>query len=149
MDMKVKVTELSRILEWVAIPFSRRSSQPRDWTWVSCTAGGFFTVWATNEAQNSALPLTNHLTLDISLSFDFFTLRIGIILFWKILRLKDTVCKRHSTENYDKFGIHKMLTEWINKLTNGDDRTRDVHRMELESILVYLKTTWPLTEDLT
>ena len=35
------------ILEWVAIPFSRRSSQSRDWTWVSCTAGRFFTVWAT------------------------------------------------------------------------------------------------------
>ena len=29
--------------EWVAIPFSRRSSQLRNWTWVSCTAGGFFT----------------------------------------------------------------------------------------------------------
>ena len=25
----------ARILEWVAMPFSRRSSQPRDWTWVS------------------------------------------------------------------------------------------------------------------
>ena len=32
-----------RILEWVAIPFSRGSSQPRDRTWVSCIAGGFFT----------------------------------------------------------------------------------------------------------
>ena len=41
-----------RILEWVAIPFSRGSSQPRDWTWVSCTAGGFFTVWATRDAHN-------------------------------------------------------------------------------------------------
>ena len=38
------------ILEWVAIPFSRRSSQPRDRTQVSCTVGGFFTVWATREA---------------------------------------------------------------------------------------------------
>ena len=37
------------------------------------------------------------------------------------MRLKDTVCKRHSAENYNKVGIHKMLTEWINKLTNGDD----------------------------
>ena len=38
----------ARILEWVAIPFSRRFSQSRDWTWVSCIAGGFFTIWATN-----------------------------------------------------------------------------------------------------
>ena len=28
----------ARILEWVAIPFSRGSSQPRDWTQVSCIA---------------------------------------------------------------------------------------------------------------
>ena len=34
----------ARPLEWVAIPFSRRSSQPRDLTLVSCTAGIFFTV---------------------------------------------------------------------------------------------------------
>ena len=32
------------VLEWVAIPFSRGSSGPRDWTQVSCIAGGFFTV---------------------------------------------------------------------------------------------------------
>ena len=33
----------ARILERVAVSFSRGSSQPRDQTWVSCTAGGFFT----------------------------------------------------------------------------------------------------------
>ena len=33
----------ARILEWVAISFSRGSSRPRDPTWVSCTAGRFFT----------------------------------------------------------------------------------------------------------
>ena len=37
----------ARILEWVAIPFSRRSSWPRDQTQVSWTAGRFFTVWDT------------------------------------------------------------------------------------------------------
>ena len=40
----------ARILEWVAIPFSRGSSQPRDWTQVSCIASRFFTLWATREA---------------------------------------------------------------------------------------------------
>ena len=39
----------ARILEWVAISFSRGSFQPRDGTSVSCTAGGFFTIWATRE----------------------------------------------------------------------------------------------------
>ena len=33
----------AKILEWVAFPFSRGSSQPRDRTQISCIAGGFFT----------------------------------------------------------------------------------------------------------
>ena len=39
-----------RILERVAMPFSRGSSHPRNWTWVSCIAGRFLNVWATREA---------------------------------------------------------------------------------------------------
>ena len=39
----------ARIQKWVAISFSRGSSQPRDPTWVSCTAGRFFTVQASRE----------------------------------------------------------------------------------------------------
>ena len=63
-NMKVKVAQSSltlcnpvdstvhgilqaRILEWVAFPFSRGSSQPRDRTQVPCIAGRFFTSWAT------------------------------------------------------------------------------------------------------
>ena len=34
----------ARILEWIAIPFSRGSSQPRDQTQASHIAGGFFTI---------------------------------------------------------------------------------------------------------
>ena len=34
----------ARILEWVAMPFSRGSSQPRDRNQVSCIEGRFFTV---------------------------------------------------------------------------------------------------------
>ena len=58
-EVKVKVTQLcptlckptvhgilqARILEWVAFPFSSGSSQPRDRTQPSYTAGGFFTSW--------------------------------------------------------------------------------------------------------
>ena len=40
----------ARILEWVAFPFSRGSSQPKDRTQVSHIAGRFFTSWATREA---------------------------------------------------------------------------------------------------
>ena len=50
----------ARIPDWVAFPFSRGSSQPRDRTQVSCIAGGFFISWATREAQQiNILLLTN------------------------------------------------------------------------------------------
>ena len=39
-----------RILEWVAYPFTSRSSWPRNWTAVSCIAGKFFTNWTIREA---------------------------------------------------------------------------------------------------
>ena len=51
MDYTVCGVLQARTLGWVAVPFSRGSSQPRDWTQVSCISGGFFTSWATREAQ--------------------------------------------------------------------------------------------------
>ena len=41
----------AKIVKWVAVRFSRGSSQPRDGTQVSHIAGGFFTGWATREAR--------------------------------------------------------------------------------------------------
>ena len=41
----------ARRLEWVAISFSRGSSRLRDWTWVTCIAGRFFTVWAIRKSK--------------------------------------------------------------------------------------------------
>ena len=43
----------ARILEWVAIPFSRGSSWPKDRTQVSHNPGRFFTIWATRKAHFS------------------------------------------------------------------------------------------------
>jgi len=43
MDYTVHGVLQARILQWVAFPFSRGSSQPRDQTQVSLIAGGFFT----------------------------------------------------------------------------------------------------------
>ena len=42
----------ARILEWIAISFSRRSSQPRDWIQVSHIVGRHFTIWATREVMD-------------------------------------------------------------------------------------------------
>ena len=41
----------ARILEWVAIPFSRGSSWPRNWSQVSCSADRFFAIWATGRVK--------------------------------------------------------------------------------------------------
>ena len=50
-----------RILEWVAIPFSRGSSWPRDRTWFSRIAGRFFTTWTTSSDQFSHLVMSDSL----------------------------------------------------------------------------------------
>ena len=50
MDYTVHGIPQARILEWVASPFSRGSSQTTDRTQVSRIAGGFFTSWTTREA---------------------------------------------------------------------------------------------------
>ena len=49
----------ARILEWLSIAFSRRSSWPRDRTQVSCIAGRIFTLWATREAPVQKCLRTN------------------------------------------------------------------------------------------
>ena len=60
----------ARIVVWVAIPFSMGSSQPRDWTWVSCITGRFFAIWATSETRYSHRRNWRlHLDLDLVCSF--------------------------------------------------------------------------------
>ena len=49
----------ARILEWVAISFSRGSSQPRDWICVSRIAGRLFTIWATRESPSPEILTIN------------------------------------------------------------------------------------------
>ena len=53
----------ARILEWVAISFSRGSSQPRDWTWVSLIVGRRFTVWSTREMNRWLVWILDHVDL--------------------------------------------------------------------------------------
>ena len=50
----------ARILEWVAMAFSRASSWPRDQNQVSCTAGRFFTDWDTREALQKCEALSKN-----------------------------------------------------------------------------------------
>ena len=62
----------ARILEWVAMPSSRGSSQPRDQTQVSVIAGRFFTIWTTRETLGcywNKTPTVPQLKLVFSLAF--------------------------------------------------------------------------------
>ena len=74
----------ARVLEWVAISFSRGSSWPRDWTWVFCIAGRCFTVWATREANEVYL-------------FFFFLIIIFFFFYFTILYwfCQTSTCIRH------------------------------------------------------
>ena len=49
----------ARILDWVAISLSRRSSWPNDWTHISCLAGRFFTTQPPGKPQLSTMSSTN------------------------------------------------------------------------------------------
>ena len=105
----------ARILEWVAIPFSRGSSWPRDRTQVSHIAGGFFTVWAIREALKSIyrfliyqLPRVVEKFSSIylsspkrSLTMPFLTLLHGSLL-WTIM-LK---------EHFKSFKVHIWRRKW-------------------------------------
>ena len=53
MDYTVRGILQARILEWVVFPFSRRCSQPRDWTQASCIAGSLPTELSGNFLSNS------------------------------------------------------------------------------------------------
>ena len=63
----------ARILEWVAVPFSRGSSRPRDQTQASCIAGRFFTVWAPGKH--------NHFTAEFPALLSGSSLRVADAIF--------------------------------------------------------------------
>ena len=63
---------LPRVLEWVAVSFSRRFCQPRDRTRVSRIAGRHFTVWATREVGCQFLLLRIFLTQGSNLCLLYF-----------------------------------------------------------------------------
>ena len=84
-------------LEWVASPFSRRSSQPRDGTQVSHIAGGFFTSWVTREAQTE-----NYLTAATELTCVVLLNQLCLTLFetpWTVAR-QVTLSMEFSRQEY-------------------------------------------------
>ena len=60
----------ARIIEWVAIPFSRRSSKHRDRTQVFHIAGRFFTNWEPEKPKSSVQPIPFSFCRALKLSHD-------------------------------------------------------------------------------
>ena len=74
MDYTVHGILQAGIVEWVAFPFSRGSSQPRNQTGVFCIADGFFTNWAIREAFSFRISPSNEYSALIFLRIDWLDL---------------------------------------------------------------------------
>ena len=103
----------ARILQWVAMPSSRWSSQPRGWIQVSCIPGRFFTIWAKREPLHPSYPGLNpgqgtkrpfFMTTHCSLS----------IINTRIFLTTDLKLKRQAGDPRDAGQWnHRSLTHWL------------------------------------
>ena len=75
----------ARILEWVAMPFSRESSQARDQTQLSHIAGRLFTIWATRELHLVFRFPWSHLVCNGFSVFPYFSWLVGSMPVWVFL----------------------------------------------------------------
>ena len=75
-----------RILEWVDMPSSRKSSWLRDQTQVSCIAGRFFTIWATREAPRNHVGPKSHIPLSSATYWVSTKLKVHVIPSKSVLR---------------------------------------------------------------
>ena len=80
----------ARILDWIVIPSSRWSSQPRDWTWASCIAGRSITVWAPGKPQKGH-------ALSFSAKSSVFTVTgaLGLSRSWVVICKLASPCLSH------------------------------------------------------
>ena len=89
------------ILEWVAMPSSRESSQPRDQIQVSHIAGGFFTIWATRAAHKKQI---------FAYIYIHIPLCICVLLFYPMLPWNRC---------YNFYFIRNWDFEWVSDLPNA------------------------------
>ena len=119
----------ARILEWVAISFSRGSSRPRDWTQVSCIVGRRITIWATRKVT-----LIDRLSLSPWFS---------LILCNYLPQLKYTIKKRW-------FYIHSLSLEYKlherQNLSDLSERSAQSLRHGRTSINIWGMNKWSLPD---
>ena len=118
----------ARILEWVAIPFSRGSSRPRDWIWVSCIAGRFFTLWATREA---------HKLLEYCIFITCFPLVLMLHVDRKFWLVSYIECAYHVAWNpvgIDQYLLNKWAEERRNFSKQNWERNKRVTKIETDGL---------------
>ena len=105
----------ARILEWVAFPFSRASSQSRDQTWVSRIAGRFFTTWTHREAHEhwSGWPIPSPMDLPGRFCFHRYLsfCRVYGNFFFIYLIILETIYFKLSLYFYSWWGIWLVLSD--------------------------------------
>ena len=101
----------ARILEWIAISFSRGFSRPRDWTWVSCIAGRHFNLWTTRKAPQGTIGGSKNKILKCRLSEDNYFPKVFCSLkeFTTII-FNDFTGQKHS--NINCYFINVNLNVW-------------------------------------
>ena len=121
----------ARTLEWVAFPFSRESSQPRDWTQVSHIAGGFFTSWATREAPKAIYLFLKtvwcvYTCMRIHIIHTHIFNVIEIILWWHSKKCTwSCPCSRHTT-----LQPQESLEGWVSSILVDIWSLREAHDQE-------------------
>ena len=108
-----------RILEWVAYPFSRGSSQPRNQTGVSCIAGRFFTNWAIREVSYIVSKLCGCQSQSLKSTHPLFTPWYPYICslcvclyFWFADNIICTICSVHVCINIQ----YSFFSFWLTSL---------------------------------
>ena len=117
----------ARILEWVAIPFSRASSWPRDWTRVSCIRSEFFTIepWG----KPSLVLVVEYIFLI------WLCVLLQHLIFWCKLNSRG---EKWGGMNWD-IGVETYILPWIDNYWDNYMRTCCIARGTLLSALWWLK----------
>ena len=132
-----------RILEWVAYPFSSRSSQLRNGTRISCIAGEFFTSWATRKGRILKVPWTARRTnqsilkeINPDYSLEGLMLKLKLQSFGHLLRITDSGkdpdagkdCRQDEkgTTKDEVVGWHHQLNRQESEQTPGDGEGQEI-----------------------
>ena len=120
----------ARILEWVAFPFSRGSSQPRDRTQVSCIAGRFFTSWATGKPGD----------------------HLGSMKKPNVLLSNESLLEKRSLTPWaqgTQLGYSQWLQQliWRDRLKGPKTGQRDMMKGQRQTVRVWEKPVWSSSEN--